>query len=385
MDILEKLAPNYRLAQQRWPSAPTLVDGYEALADCFHGNAHGLVEHVKSFIESVCLTILSEFGQSKPSNTPSSTKLLVEALKALGLSNKRGATKLDAVLSGFNRLSDALSEMRNETGPVAHGKNGFVDSVTIDHTRAFLHVGDAILSVLLNALEGKEPDLVVTHEPYETFKDYNDCIDRYANVQVQIDEEGDTPIIVFSVTTGSSEDAIKLRVEPSRLLYGTDRQAYATLLETAKVVSSIEGDEDKEEEKGSEFDDTLSATPVEAVEPVTAVMSVYSGAFDILRSGLKTFLELEGVRPTGTVGKEQLIDSLFATVEQNMALDWKNREPIRARLKVACKRVLVQFETEPKKADEVAKRMVHWLSHQTTYENGTISIGSPSVREENGP
>ena len=382
MDNLDTLAPNYRRAQQRWPNAPTLADGYNALAICFYDSTHGLVEHVKSFIESVCLTILSEFGQPKPSNTPTSTQLLVAALDALGLSNKRRATKLGAVLSGFKKLSDALSVMRNETGPVAHGKPGFLDSLTVDHTRTFLHVGDAILGVLLNALEGKEPDLVVTHEPYETFQHYNDRIDRDASVQVQIDEEGDRPIIVFSVTTGSLEDAIELRLEPSQLLYGTDRQAYITVLETTKVVSAVAVDEateekEKEEMTVSESDDTPSVAPVEAVGPVTAVMSVYDGTFDTLRSGLKTFLTLEGVNPTVIAGKEQLIDSLLATVDTNMALDWRNREPIQARIKVACKRVLVQFGTESEKADEIAKRIVMWLSQQTTNEDEKISIGSP--------
>ena len=381
MTNLDTLVPNYRRAKQRWPSAPTLTDGYDALAICFCDNAHGLVEHVKSFIESVCLTILSEFGQPKPSK-PNSTKLLVAALDALGLSNTRGATELNTVLSGFNRLSDALIKMRNETGPVAHGKDGFLDSVTIDHTRAFLHVGDAILGVLLNALEGMEPDLAVTHEPYETFKNYNDRIDQDASVQVQIDEEDDRPVIVFSVTTGLSEEAIELRVEPSRLLYGTDRQAYIEVLKTTNEVPAIPVDEiEEQKEKGevtfSESDDMPSVAPVEAVGPVTAVMSVYDGTFETLRSGLKTFLTLEGVNPTVIAGKEQLIDSLLATADTNMALDWRNREPIQARIKVACKRVLVQFGTESGKADEIAKRIVMWLSQQTTNEDGKISTGSP--------
>ena len=242
MDNLDTLAPNYRRAQQRWPGAPTLADGYDALAICFYDSAHGLVEHVKSFIESVCLTILSEFDQPKPSNT-NSTALLVAALDTLGLRNTRGATKLDAVLSGFYKLSDALSEMRNETGPVAHGKDGFLDSLTIDHTRTFLHVGDAILGVLLNALEGKEPDLSETNESYETFQHYNDRIDRHASMRARIDEESDRPIVVFTITTGSYEEAFELRVEPSRLLYETDRQAYIEVLNTTNVVSVDEAKE----------------------------------------------------------------------------------------------------------------------------------------------
>jgi hypothetical protein len=121
MPDLDALAPNYRRAQQRWPDAPTLARCYEALNACFNSNAYGLVEHVKSFVESVCLTMMGEFRAPMPSDQPSATELLVAALSTVGLKNTKGATKLDKVLSGFNRLADAIGEMRNETGPVAHG------------------------------------------------------------------------------------------------------------------------------------------------------------------------------------------------------------------------------------------------------------------------
>ena len=47
-----------------------------------------------------------------------------------------------------------------------------------------------------------------------------------------------------------------------------------------------------------------------------------------------------------------------------MGLDWKQREPLQARLKVACKRVLVQFGTASDKAEGVAERFVGWLRIQ---------------------
>jgi hypothetical protein len=136
MPDLDALAPNYRRAQQRWPEAPILAKCHEALKAAFDTNAHGLVEHVKSFIESVCLTIMSELREPMPSATPSTTDLLVAALNPLGLRNTRGASKLDKVLSGFNRLADALTEMRNDNGPVAHGKDAFLDALTVDYARA---------------------------------------------------------------------------------------------------------------------------------------------------------------------------------------------------------------------------------------------------------
>lgn len=245
MANLDALAPNYLRAVQRWPGASTLANGYEALATCFSDRSHGLVEHVKSFVESVCLTIMVEYGEPKPSNNPSTTELLVAALRALGLRNTRGTDQLDKVLSGFNKLSDALSDMRNVNGPVAHGKDGFLDAITVEHVRAFLHVGDAILGVLLNALEGKEPNLKETREPYETFQQLNERIDRTVKVNVQIDDEDEWPTIVLSVATGSHEEALDLRVEPSRLLYGVDRQAYIEVLNMVDAVPMGVEDEAK--------------------------------------------------------------------------------------------------------------------------------------------
>lgn len=391
MANLDALAPNYLRAVQRWPGASTLANGYEALATCVFDGAHGLVEHVQSFVESVCLTIMVEYSEPKPSNKPSTTDLLVAALRALGLENTKGVDKLDKVLSGFNKLSDALNAMRNVNGPVAHGKDGFLDPVTADHARAFLHVGDAILSVLLNALEGKEPDLKVTREPYENFQHHNERIDRAVNVNARIDDEDERPTIVLSVAMGAHEESIDLRIEPSRLLYGIDRQVYIEALKMADatpVVAEAAAREYKEEEEVAvtEAYEMLPIGPVEATRSVTAVVPEYSGKLDFLRSGLDALLASEGVTSlASSPGDEQLLDSLLATTDRNMALDWEVRTQIQARLKVACKRVLVRFGIRREKADEIAVHIINWLLVQVTDDAGTVRAGSFSAKGENGP
>ncbi len=366
MADLDALAPNYRRAQQRWPGAPTLAKCHEALRSCFDSNAHGIVEHVKSFIESVCLTIMGELREPMPSSTPSTTDLLVAALSPLGLRNSKGASKLDKVLSGFNRLADALTEMRNDNGPLAHGKDGFLDALTTDHARAFLHAGDAILGVLLNALEGKQPDLTVTREPYESFPHLNERIDRAVSVEARIDEDGERPMVVFSVATGPQGEAIELRVEPSRLLYGIDRSAYVEVLRTADLVVA-EGEEaaDEEHEAAPEAVEPSAANVPATTVSLTEFVPTYSGVLEPLRGGFGEFLTAQGVDASATAqGGTRLIESLLATVDQNMGLDWKRREPLQARLKVACKRVLVQFGSTPEKAEGVAERLVAWLRVQ---------------------
>jgi len=369
MVSFDEIAPNYRRAKERWPDAPSLVRCHESLTKCFDGDCHGLTEHIKSFIESVCVTILGEFNEHLLSSNPSTTELLVAALRPLGLQNTRGASKLNKVLSGFNKLTDALTEMRNEHGPIAHGRDIFLDPITIDHARAFLHTGDAILSVLLNTLDGKEPDLLVTREPYESFPHLNERIDRAVRVEATVDEEGNRPILVLSVTTNQQEEAIKIRVEPSRLLYGVDRSAY---IETLKTVTEVVKEVLEEEPASSKMVEQPPIAVVPEAVPAAEVVKGYTGRLAAMRPALREYLAAEGWDADTTAGDADFVDSLLATVDRNMGVDWKQRDTLKARLKVACQRVFVQFKCDSKKAEKIASRLVAWFRIQAP-DDGNFS------------
>jgi len=235
--------------------------------------------------------------------------------------------------------------------------------VTADHARAFLHAGDAILSVLLNALEGKEPDLTVTREPYERFQHLNERIDRAVSIGVRVDEDADRPVVVFAVATGPRDEAIEIRIEPSRLLYGIDRSAYVEVLRMAAAV--VEEAEVDEEPTSPEEAELPVLAPALASPLLAEVVPSYSGRLIALRPALQDFLMAEVSKPVkAPAGDAGLTDSLLATADKNMGLDWKQREPIQARLKVAFKRVLVQCGIDSKKAEEVAERLVTWMRIQ---------------------
>lgn len=227
MNDLDVIAPNYRRAQRRWATAPLLRAHYEALATCWTDTGHGLVEYVKSFVECVCRTILAERGSSDVGHATSTT-LLILALESLGLHNSKGAHAIDKILSAFNKLSDALAEVRNQQGPIAHGKNGFVEPLSADHKRIVVHVGDAILGLVLARYEGTEPDLLSTHEPYESLRHLHVRIDDAVDVEVDVDDDEEPVMLVVSLRI--AEEAITVHVEPSRLLYETDRKAYVEVL-----------------------------------------------------------------------------------------------------------------------------------------------------------
>ena len=110
--------------------------------------------------------------------------------------------------------------------------------------------------------------------------------------------------------------------------------------------------------------------------PLAELVLGYGGPLQVLRQGLSDFLTAEGVDPSAeSEGGVRLTDSLLATVEQNIGLDWKRREPLQARLKVACKRVLVQFGLDAGRAENVAERLVGWLRVQAP----DVGSGIPQV------
>lgn len=374
---VDTLAPNYLRAKEHWPDAPNLSHCYREIVACYASASHGLVEHVKAMLESVCVTVLEEFGKTMPSSNPSTTELLVEALRPLGLYNTRGASKMDKVLSGYNKLSDALSEMRNEHGPVAHGKDGFLEALEADHARAFLHTGDTIIGLLLNALEGKEPDLSKTREPYERFPHHNDRIDRSVEVKATVDPDGDLSVVVLSITTGGAAEAIEIWVEPSRLLYGVDRSAYIEVLSTA--AAELADQEEEPKTTVSERVEEARLAPETDRWPLARVVTGYEGRFAVLRSGLESFLQGEGwsAEEAGE-GEDDLVESLLTSMDHNLGLDWKNRELLQARLKVASRRLLVRFGFERQRAEEVAERFIAWLRIQVP--DGEISSEQADVR-----
>lgn len=369
---LDVVAPNYRRAERQWPGAPTLVGAYTTLAACAASDAYGLCEHVKSFIECVCVTILTEYDVAAPSGNPSTTELLVAALRSLGLQNTRGVSKLDKVLSAFNKLSDALSDMRNEHGPVAHGKDGFLAVIAADHARAFLHTGDAILSVLLNAIDGTEPALEATREPYERFASHHERIDGAVGVEARVDDEADQPFVVVTLRTNPRADPFELRFTPSQLLYGLQRLAYIDVLRSVDEAPAPEPDE-------------VPVLPAEAEPPALAVapatppqpefVPTYAGRLEPLRVPLGSLLAAEDWAAIDDSHElASLTDSLLATLDQNVGLDWKTRDTLRARVKVACKRVLTRFGIDAQPVEYGAERLLDWF-----VEHGPAGSGDGAV------
>ena len=78
------------------------------------------------------------------------------------------------------------------------------------------------------------------------------------------------------------DEAIEIRVEPSRLLYGIDRSAYIEVLKTVNEVRAEAVDEAEEEAPSEEAEQPEVVTPPPAA-PLVEVVPIYSGRLAVLR------------------------------------------------------------------------------------------------------
>ena len=360
---LDTVAPYFLRMVERWSLAPTLINHYQAVVESFEGNQHGLVETVKSFVECVCLTILGEYGKPMPTSNPSTTDMFVEALRLLGLQNTRDGGNLSRLLSAHNKLADALSEMRDGNGPIAHGKDGFLDTLSQNHLRTYLLTADTLLALLLAALDGTEPDIQFTREPYERFSHLHDRIDSSVRVESSVEYEEDSSVLVVNMKTNGLPDSVELRIEPSHLLYAIDRTAYIEVLaaSTAEAFTAPP-------EKGLLAEDVMMVASAVTTEkaPYSKIITEYTGYLSPLTEELQRYLEsLNLPEPLKPPAGGNIIDSLLGTAEANIGTDWREREVLQARIKVALRRTLTHFGIPEDAAKKCSEHLVAWLKIQT--------------------
>jgi hypothetical protein len=178
-----------------------------------------------------------------------------------------------------------------------------------------------------------------------------------------IDDE--TGLLMVTLRVSSQDEDIELILEPSKLLYALDRFVYVELLRTAATAApSAEA-----EPKGAPI---VTGPFAEASTVMSQVVSDYDGTLSPLKGPIQEFLDsLGGLE--AVVASTSLRDSLLATAERNMGLDWTEREPLQAGMKVAFKRTLTKFGIAPDRAEQTAERLVGWFKANAKSQAETTS------------
>ena len=242
--------PGIREACSHWRDAPMLQQTFEELERALAEDNDACIDSAKAIVEVVCQIILQELDS--PSNPvrpvealPTFGAWMSAAVRALKLGDIRhnGFQKL---VSQHRKLTDALGDLRNDAGTASHGREGFLQRLSVHHHRSAVLSADAIVTFLHQAYLEAEVDLVRTREPYERFDHLHRMIDAQVSLQASVDEEG---FLAVDVTLPSG-DVLPLRVEASRLLYQLDRDAYVEALNAARGTPApvVEQDEEQGEE-----------------------------------------------------------------------------------------------------------------------------------------
>ena len=238
--------PGIREASAHWSDAEMLQQTLESLEQSFKEGKDAVIDSAKSIVEVVCRIIVDELDSvarpAKPqSATPHFGEWVGAAVKVLRLGENQNAKFLKLV-SQHHKLTTALGDLRNDAGPTCHGRDGYLDRLSMHHRRSAVLSADALVGFLFHAYQEAELDLIKTREPYERFPRQHELVDLHTAVTADVDEDGVLDVTV-RLATG---DEVALRVEVSRLLYQLARDAYREALNAARQAPSAEPENDEE-------------------------------------------------------------------------------------------------------------------------------------------
>jgi Abortive infection C-terminus len=135
-----------------WPNAPMLRQTFEALEASFINENDACIDCAKSIVEVICRVILEELDEPDVSvrpkeDSPNFGAWVGAATRVLKLGDNRNTAFLKLV-SQHHKLTETLGGLRNNAGPVSHGKDGFIERLSSYHRRAAVLSADAIVAFL---------------------------------------------------------------------------------------------------------------------------------------------------------------------------------------------------------------------------------------------
>ena len=233
--------PAIRECCAHWRDAPMLQQTFDSLEKSFSTDNDACIDSAKCVVEVVCQIIVDELDdpalsiKPKEENPPFGAWVSA-AVRALKLGDVRNSA-FQKLISQHHKLTTTLGDLRNDAGPVSHGKDGFIERLSAYHRRAAVLSADAIVAFLHQAYRETELNLARTREPHDRFPTQNGLIDKWCSYTgAEIDEGGS-----LNVTVDLPGDAGNLVIDtsPSQFLFLLDRPAYIEALNAAVSAETL--------------------------------------------------------------------------------------------------------------------------------------------------
>ncbi|MCR2745290.1 abortive infection family protein [Limnobacter parvus] len=223
--------PGIREACAHWQNATMLQHTFDALQMALESDSDASIDAVKGLVECICRVIIDQLDDPtsplKPKDEASITEWVSAAIRVLGRGDVRDRKFAD-LIKHHNGLAESLRVLRNDAGPFSHGKDGFIQALTIYHRRAAILAADALVTFLYKAYLDSQLDPISSREPWERFAEGNALIDAHVGLVV---DDDDSTTLRFILPSG---DELPINIEVSRLLYQLDREAYVEALNAAR-------------------------------------------------------------------------------------------------------------------------------------------------------
>jgi len=195
------------------PTAESLEQLIQAIENAIEGVPDFAFGLCKALIESVCKTVLADIGHPADPNWDA-PRLLRETTNRLALlpadhpDPARARGSIEKTIRGLLQTIQGLCELRNEHDIASHGRDAFSPRLSLRQATLAAQAADTIVAFLYRTHRD-----AVSHTPgervyYEDHKDFNEAFDQ-ENDFVRIGE---------------------LELQPSRVLFHTDREAYKAAL-----------------------------------------------------------------------------------------------------------------------------------------------------------
>ncbi|TDM05096.1 MAG: hypothetical protein C4K60_20085 [Ideonella sp. MAG2] len=225
--------PGIREACAHWRDAPMLQHTFEALQTSLESESDASIDAAKGVVECVCRVVIDQLDDPtaplKPRDEAPITQWVSAAIRLLRPSDVRDRQFAD-LIKHHNGLAESLRVLRNDAGPLSHGKDGFIQALSVYHRRTAILAADALVAFLHKAYLDAQLDPISSREPWERFAEENSLIDAHVGLAVDA-EDGDSPTLRFLLPGG---DELPINIEVSRLLYQLDRDAYVEALNAAR-------------------------------------------------------------------------------------------------------------------------------------------------------
>lgn len=231
--------PAIRECCAHWPHAAMLRQTFDALEESFENDNDACIDCAKAIVEVVCRVIIDELDDPaapvKPKEeNPAFGAWVSTAVRVLKLGDIRD-NAFQKLVSQHHKLTETLRGLRDNAGPVSHGKDGFIERLSTYHRRAAVLSADAIVAFLHQAYTEAELNLARTREPYEHFRNQNALIDSWCGFRTAgVNEDG---LLEVAVALPDDADPITIEATPSQFLFQLDRMAYIEAFNASATAS----------------------------------------------------------------------------------------------------------------------------------------------------